>query len=58
MEAEEEHGGPFGLDVPGVFTQAFVIERNSPRFPKTGGWGYALFNSKPFPISSRRILPL
>ncbi|HZY13548.1 MAG: cytochrome P460 family protein [Betaproteobacteria bacterium] len=34
----------FDVDVPDVFTQAFVIEKNSKRFPKTGGWGYALFN--------------
>jgi Cytochrome P460 len=35
---------PFVVDVPDVFTQAFVMEKNSKRFPKTGGWGYALFN--------------
>jgi hypothetical protein len=35
---------PFAVDVPDVFTQAFVIEKNSARFPKTGGWGYALFD--------------
>ena len=35
---------PFDVDVPDVFTQAFVIEKDSTRFPKTGGWGYALFN--------------
>ena len=35
---------PFVVDVPDVFTQAFVIEKNSKRFPKSGGWGYALFN--------------
>src|SRR3954451_20050993 len=34
----------FDVDVPDVFTQAFVIEKNSKRFPNTGGWGYALFN--------------
>ena len=32
------------MDVPDVFTQAFVIEKDSKRFPKSGGWGYALFN--------------
>ena len=32
------------MDVPDVFTQAFVIEKHSKRFPKSGGWGYALFN--------------
>ena len=35
---------PFAVDVLDVFTQAFVIEKDSKRFPKTGGWGYALFN--------------
>ena len=35
---------PFDVDVPDVFTQAFVIEKDSNRFPETGGWGYALFN--------------
>lgn len=35
---------PFAVGVPDVFTQAFVIEKDSKRFPKSGGWGYALFN--------------
>src|SRR6202050_1877476 len=35
---------PFAVDVPDVFTQAFVIEKDSKRFPKSDGWGYALFN--------------
>jgi hypothetical protein len=35
---------PFVVDVPDVFTQAFVIEKDSKRFAKSGGWGYALFN--------------
>ena len=35
---------PFAVEVPDVFTQAFVIEKDSQRFPHTGGWGYALFN--------------
>jgi len=34
----------FAVDVPNVFTQAFVIEKNSKKFPNSGGWGYALFN--------------
>jgi hypothetical protein len=38
---------PFDVDVPDVFTQAFVIEKDSKRFPNTGGWGYALFNYDP-----------
>jgi len=35
---------PFAVDVPDVFAQAFVMEKDSKRFPKTGGWGYAVFN--------------
>jgi hypothetical protein len=35
---------PFVVDVPDVFSQAFVMEKDSKRFPKTGGWGYAVFN--------------
>jgi hypothetical protein len=35
---------PFAVDVPDVFTQAFVMEKDSKRFPESGGWGYALFN--------------
>jgi hypothetical protein len=35
---------PFTVDVPEVFTQAFMMEKDSARFPKSGGWGYALFN--------------
>jgi len=34
----------FPVDVPDVFTQAFVMEKDSKRFPATGGWGYAVFN--------------
>jgi hypothetical protein len=34
----------FAVDVPDVFTQAFVMEKDSKKFPKTGGWGYAVFN--------------
>jgi hypothetical protein len=35
---------PFVVDVPDVFTQAFMMEKDSKKFPKTGGWGYAVFN--------------
>ena len=35
---------PFAVDVPNAPTQAFLIEKDSKRFPNTGGWGYALFN--------------
>lgn len=35
---------PFAVDVPDVFSQAFVMEKDGKRFPNSGGWGYALFN--------------
>ena len=35
---------PFVVEVPDMPTQAFVMEKDSKRFPKTGGWGYAVFN--------------
>jgi hypothetical protein len=35
---------PFVVDVPDVFKQAFVMEKDSKRFPTTGRWGYAVFN--------------
>src|SRR5476649_2123687 len=35
---------PFAVDVPDAPTQAFLMEKDSKRFPKTGGWGYALLN--------------
>ena len=38
---------PFVVDVPDVFAQAFVMEKDSKRFPNSGGWGYALFNYDP-----------
>jgi len=38
---------PFVVDVPNNFSQAFVIEKDSKRFPNSGGWGYALFNYEP-----------
>lgn len=36
---------PFVVEVPDVFTQAFVMEKDSKQFSKSGGWGYALFNN-------------
>jgi hypothetical protein len=35
---------PFVVDVPNVFKEAFVMEKDSNRFPESGGWGYAVFN--------------
>jgi hypothetical protein len=35
---------PFVVDVPDLFKEAFVMEKDSKRFPKSGGWGYAVFD--------------
>jgi hypothetical protein len=35
---------PFVVEVPDVYSQAFVMEKDSKRFSKSGGWGYAVFN--------------
>ena len=35
---------PFVVDVPDVFSQAFLMEKDSKRFATSGGWGYAVFN--------------
>jgi len=35
---------PFAVEVPDIFSQAFVMEKDSKRFSKSGGWGYAVFN--------------
>ena len=35
---------PFVVDVPDAFKEVFVMEKDSKRFAKSGGWGYAVFN--------------
>ncbi len=45
---------PFVVDVPDVFKEAFVMEKDSKRFPKSGGWGYAVFN---YDASSDKFTP-
>jgi cytochrome P460 len=32
------------VDVPDTFSQNFVMEKDSKRFPDSHGWGYAVFN--------------
>ena len=41
---EKSTEAPFVVDVPDIFKQAFVMEKDSKRFAKSGGWGYAVFN--------------
>jgi hypothetical protein len=35
---------PFSVNVPDTLQDLFFIEKDSKRFPKTSGWGYAKFN--------------
>jgi hypothetical protein len=35
---------PFVVEVPDVYSQAFLMEKDNKRFAKSGGWGYAVFN--------------
>jgi cytochrome P460 len=35
---------PFDVSVPDTLKNVFFIEKDSARFPDSGGWGYALFN--------------
>jgi Cytochrome P460 len=38
---------PFSVDVPDTLADLFFMERDSKRFPQTGGWGYAQFDYDP-----------
>jgi hypothetical protein len=45
---------PFVVEVPDVFSHAFVMEKDSKRFAKSGGWGYAVFN---YDAASNKFTP-
>ena len=49
---------PFVVDVPDVFKQAFLMEKDSKRFPKSGGWGYAVFNYEAASDISNNVGPV
>ena len=38
---------PFSVDVPDTLADLFFMEKDSKRFPETGGWGYAQFDYDP-----------
>ena len=38
---------PFSVNVPGALADLFFMEKDSKRFPETGGWGYAQFDFDP-----------
>jgi Cytochrome P460 len=45
---------PFVVEVPDVFSQVFLMEKDSKKFSKSGGWGYAVFN---YAAASDRFSP-
>ncbi len=38
---------PFSVDVPDTLADLFFMEKDSKRFPQTGGWGYAQYDYDP-----------
>ena len=38
---------PFVVDVPDTLADLFFMEKDSKRFPESGGWGYAQFDYDP-----------
>jgi hypothetical protein len=38
---------PFSVNVPDTLADLFFMEKDSGKFPATGGWGYARFNYDP-----------
>src|SRR5262252_9772781 len=38
---------PFVVDVPDTLADLFFMEKDSKKFPETGGWGYAQFDYDP-----------
>jgi Cytochrome P460 len=38
---------PFSVNVPDTLADLFFMEKDSKRFPQTGGWGYAQFDYDP-----------
>lgn len=38
---------PFSVDVPDTLADLFFMEKDSKKFPETGGWGYAQFDYDP-----------
>ena len=38
---------PFPVDVPDTLADLFFMEKDSKKFPETGGWGYAQFDYDP-----------
>jgi Cytochrome P460 len=37
----------FDANIPDTFAEVFLMQKDSKRFPDSGGWGYAVFNYDP-----------
>ena len=46
-KAKKSAEAPFVVDVPDTLADLFFMEKDSKRFPETGGWGYAQFDYDP-----------
>jgi hypothetical protein len=47
METEKEHGSPFRRRSAGYAGRPLFMEKDSKKFPDTGGWAYAQFDFDP-----------
>jgi len=55
IEREEERGAPSPTTVPDTLHDIDFMAKDSTRFAKTGGWGYAQFN---YDAASETFTPL
>ena len=44
---KKEPDATFDANVPDTFAEVFLMQKDSKRFPDSGGWGYAQFNYDP-----------
>ena len=44
---KKERDATFDANVPDTFAEVFLMQKDSKRFPDSGGWGYAVFNYDP-----------
>jgi Cytochrome P460 len=44
---KKDAAAQFDVNVPDTFAEVFLMQKDSKRFPDSGGWGYAVFNYDP-----------
>jgi len=47
MRQQALRDAPFAVDVPDSLADLFFMEKDSKRYPDTGGWAYAQFDDDP-----------